>query len=136
MISKTNNVFSQTLISSDFGDLHSRAIDETWYKSAILQHEFHKDSFVYSVPFESEIENIDNVVVTGSYAIFPKDSSMEAPGSVVGFQFSHKSFLTVFQNYTSASKVLCNFLLGVTLILLFFSRPLVRIAMSAAKQIL
>lgn len=60
---------------------------------------------MYSVPFESEIENYDNIPVTGSYAIFPKDSSMEAPGSVVGFQFSHKHFLAVFQNYTSVSKV-------------------------------
>lgn len=30
---------------------------------------------------------------------------MEAPGSVVGFQFSHKHLLAVFQNYTSISKV-------------------------------
>lgn len=28
------------------------------------------------------------MLVTGSYAIFVKDAGIEAPGSVVGFQFS------------------------------------------------
>lgn len=36
------------------------------------------------------------MLVTGSYAIFPKDASAEAPASVVGFQFSHSHLVTSF----------------------------------------
>lgn len=85
-----------------FGDLHSKAIDETWYKSAILQHQYDEESFVYSVPFDAGLD--DDTLVTGSYAIFPSDAGMEAPGSVVGYQFSHKKlkeFVTKISTKTS-----------------------------------
>ncbi|KAH1023063.1 hypothetical protein HUJ04_012343 [Dendroctonus ponderosae] len=72
--------------SKEFGDINPRAIDEKWYKSAVLQHQYDTESFVYSVPFNYE-NNLD-MLVTGSYAIFVKDAGIEAPGSVVGFQFS------------------------------------------------
>lgn len=67
--------------------MHSKAIDETWYKSAVIQHRYDKYSFVYTVPFEAT--DPLETLVTASYAIFPSDAGMEAPGSVVGFQFSH-----------------------------------------------
>ncbi|KAJ8926857.1 hypothetical protein NQ314_020708, partial [Rhamnusium bicolor] len=70
----------------EFGDLHPRAINEKWYKSAVLQHQYDTESFVYSVPFTSGDK--EDTLVTGSYAIFPSDRGLEAPGSVVGFQFS------------------------------------------------
>lgn len=76
-------IFSQR----EFGHLHSKAIDETWYKSAVIQRQYDIESFVYSVPFQSSFG--EDVFVTGSYAIFPSDASSEAPGSVVGFQFSY-----------------------------------------------
>ncbi|KAI4468324.1 voltage-dependent calcium channel subunit alpha-2/delta-related [Holotrichia oblita] len=83
--------------SREFGDDHPRAIDETWYKSAVLQHQYDIDSFVYSVPLQSS--TVEDLLVTGSYAIFPKDAGIEAPASVVGFQFSHshlaKSFFDI-----------------------------------------
>lgn len=66
--------------------MHPRAIDEKWYKSAVLQHQYDTESFVYSVPFSYETNT--EMLVTGSYAIFAKDAGIEAPGSVVGFQFS------------------------------------------------
>lgn len=78
----------------EFGDYHARAIDEQWYKSAVLQHQYDKDAFVFSVPFE--IEDEQNVLVTGSYAIFPEDGGKEAAGSVVGFQFSHAKLKELF----------------------------------------
>lgn len=73
----------------EFGDLHSTAIDETWYTSAVLQRQYDRESFVYSVPFDAGDK--DGLLVTGSYAIFPTDAGLEAPGSVVGFQFLHKN---------------------------------------------
>lgn len=48
---------------------------------------YDNESFVYSVPFDCGYTETDPVV-TGSYAIFPLHENLEAPGSVVGFQFS------------------------------------------------
>ncbi|KAK9685704.1 Neuronal voltage-dependent calcium channel alpha 2acd [Popillia japonica] len=83
--------------TKEFGDDHPRAIDETWYKSAVLQHQYDIDSFVYSVPLQPS--STEDLLITGSYAIFPKDAGIEAPASVVGFQFSHshlaKSFFDI-----------------------------------------
>lgn len=96
-------MYLKSVICREFGDLHSKAIDEIWYKSAVLQHQHDKDSFVYSVPFE--VEDADELLVTGSYAIFPKDASIEAPGSVVGFQFSHSHLRTNLQTIANKSVV-------------------------------
>lgn len=89
----------------EFGDYHARAIDEQWYKSAVLQHEYDKLAFVFSVPFQ--IEDDTNVLVTGSYAIFPEDAGIEAPGSVVGFQFSHSSLKKRFKEIVKCVDLEC-----------------------------
>lgn len=83
----------------EFGDLHSKAIDETWYKSAVIQHRNDPESFVYSVPFDSGLE--EDLLVTGSYAVFPSDAGAKAPGCVVGFQFAHKNFMAIVHNITT-----------------------------------
>ncbi|RZC35512.1 Cache 1 and/or VGCC alpha2 domain containing protein [Asbolus verrucosus] len=84
----------------EFGDLHPKAIDETWYKSAVIQHEYDPESFVYSVPLDRELG--ENLVVTGSYAIFPKDENgVEAPACVVGFEFSHQKLKEKFRDFTT-----------------------------------
>ncbi|KAJ3622682.1 hypothetical protein MTP99_018970 [Tenebrio molitor] len=87
----------------EFGDLHSKAIDETWYKSAVIQHRYDPQSFVYSVPFDSGLE--EGLLVTGSYAVFPNKT--QAPGCVVGFQFAHKNFIEIVDDLTSSLSIEC-----------------------------
>lgn len=69
--------------------MHPRTINEQWYKSAVIQHQY-DESFVYSVPaYGTYNTSKDNdLIVTASFAIFPSDGGKEAPGSVVGYQFS------------------------------------------------
>lgn len=100
-------IFGEIEVDTDqeFGDYHMNAIDETWYKSAILQHAIDPESFVYSVPHvEDPIEEEDRKV-TSSHAIFPRDGGLEAPGCVVGFQFSHSMMWERFFNITSEESV-------------------------------
>ncbi|XP_045481925.1 voltage-dependent calcium channel subunit alpha-2/delta-3 isoform X1 [Harmonia axyridis] len=85
--------------AKEFGELHSRAIDERWYKSAVLQHQYDKESFVYAIADNED--NEEHILVTGSYAIFPKDKGTEAPGSVVGFQFGQKELRQRFREITT-----------------------------------
>ncbi|KAG5870579.1 Voltage-dependent calcium channel subunit alpha-2/delta-3 [Gonioctena quinquepunctata] len=82
----------------EFGDLHPKAINEKWYKNAVLQHQY-DDSFVYSVPFDAGL--MEQPMVTGSFAIFPSDGGFEAPGSVVGFQFSQRDLQTQFKKISN-----------------------------------
>lgn len=90
----------------EFGDYHTTAVDETWYKTAILQHQIDPKSFVYSVPHNSDpAEDNDEIKVTASHAIFPRDGGIEAPGSVVGFQFSHGLMKDRFMEITSKVNV-------------------------------
>ncbi|KAJ8923671.1 hypothetical protein NQ315_010251, partial [Exocentrus adspersus] len=91
----------------EFGELHPRAINEKWYKSAVLQHQYDTESFVYSVPFNSSTD--PDTLVTGSYAIFPSDGGLEAPGSVVGFQFSQLRLKEKVQNITTKLSNLCSY---------------------------
>ncbi|KAJ8953279.1 hypothetical protein NQ318_015861 [Aromia moschata] len=77
---------TKTAKRKEFGDLYPRAVNEKWYKSAVLQHNNDSEAFVYSVPFDAGLKR--DTVITGSYAIFASDGGKEAPGSVVGFQFS------------------------------------------------
>ncbi|CAG9816684.1 unnamed protein product [Phaedon cochleariae] len=93
-------------IKKVFGDLHPKAINEKWYKSAVLQHQYDGESFVYSVPFDSAYRA--NPLVTGSYAIFPSDGGKEAPGSVVGYQFSQKKLQTRFKEITNKLSNQCS----------------------------
>lgn len=97
------------MICRNFGDVHSRAIDETWYRSAVLQHNIDPDSFVYTVPFE-KIRKGKEIMMSASHAIFPSDAGHEAPGCVVGFQFQHSKFFerfleTIDMNMTNVSLV-------------------------------
>ncbi|KAL5289197.1 CACNA2D4.2 family protein [Megaselia abdita] len=101
-------IYGETEIDSDveFGDYHTTAIDETWYKSAILQHLIDAESFVYSVPHHDDPVENSELQITASYAIFPRDGGLEAPACVVGFQFSHSAMIQSFASITA--KDLCN----------------------------
>lgn len=89
----------------EFGDYHTTAIDETWYKMAIMQHEIDPDSFVYSVPHADDPLEDAELQVTASHAIFSRDKNLEAPGSVVGFKFSHARMLASLMNITAEIEV-------------------------------
>lgn len=100
-------IYGENEIDSDaeFGDYHTTAIDETWYKSAILQHLIDAESFVYSVPhYDDPVENSE-LQITASYAIFPRDGGFEAPACVVGFQFSHSAMIQRFASITAEDQV-------------------------------
>lgn len=90
----------------EFGDYHKRAIDEPWYKAAILQHhEEPVESFVYAVRHAGDAEEDTDLKVTASHAIFPRDGGTEAPACVVGFQFSHNKMYDRFRNITGQENV-------------------------------
>lgn len=89
----------------EFGDNYKRAIDETWYRSAVLQHKIDPQSFVYSVPHEKTVPPDEEIVVTASHAIFPRDGGLEAPAAVVGFQFSHQMLQERFEEIISKRTV-------------------------------
>ncbi|KAK5639073.1 hypothetical protein RI129_011565 [Pyrocoelia pectoralis] len=73
--------------SPTFGDLYSRAIDERFYKTAVIEHRYNNYSFVYTTPLEVKYD--EHLLVTASHAIFLTQDDKEAPGAVVGYQFSH-----------------------------------------------
>jgi hypothetical protein len=100
-------IFGEVEVDGDkeFGDLYATAIDETWYKSAIIQHHIDKNSFVYSVPHEGDEDDEAEIKVTASMAIFPRDGGLEAPSCVVGFQFSHSLMYERFMEITSTIEV-------------------------------
>ncbi|KAH8279880.1 hypothetical protein KR054_009426 [Drosophila jambulina] len=101
-------IFGEVEVDTDreFGDYHTKAIDETWYKSAILQHhEDRTESFVYSVKHYNDPMEDSEVKVTASHAIFPRDGGKEAPACVVGFQFSHARMWERFFNITAEDHV-------------------------------
>lgn len=100
-------IFGEVEVDTDieFGDFHSTAINEAWYKSAILQHQIDKQSFVYSVPHYDDEKEDNEIKVTASMAIFPRDGGLEAPSCVVGFQFSHELMYERFMEITSKVKV-------------------------------
>lgn len=91
----------------EFGDYHTTAVDETWYKSAILQHKIDPQSFVYFAPHSGDPKEDEDLKVTASHAIFPRDGGIEAPGSVVGFQFSQSMMYERFMEITSKANVIC-----------------------------
>ncbi|XP_058447088.1 voltage-dependent calcium channel subunit alpha-2/delta-3 isoform X2 [Malaya genurostris] len=96
-------IFGEVEVETDneFGDYHKKAIDETWYKSAILQHKIDPKSFVYSVPHATDDPEGVELKVTASMGIFPRDGGLEAPGCVTGFQFSHELMYERFMEITS-----------------------------------
>lgn len=113
-------IFGEVEVDTDteFGDFHSTTINEAWYKSAILQHQIDKQSFVYSVPHYDDEKEDNEIRVTASMAIFPRDGGMEAPSCVVGFQFSHELMYQRFMEITSKVKV--SVLISKTLALLLY----------------
>lgn len=95
-----------------FGDDYHNAIEETWYKAAVLQHIISRESVVIATPLPvldktinsppSVLNKDGDVTITASHAIFYKDDKSETPASVVGFQFSYKKFTERFINITKA----------------------------------
>lgn len=93
-----------------FGDYYYNAIEETWYKAAVLQHMIDKESLVIatklpvlddSIKSPPPIENEDgDVIVTASYAIFYRDYKSETPAAVVGFQYLQSNFHDIFFSIT------------------------------------
>jgi hypothetical protein len=91
-----------------FGDIHFNAIEETWYKAAVLQHMINAASVVIATPLPILDEIIESkpvldkedIMMTASYAIFYKDGESETPASVVGFEFSFLSFQKRFHEIT------------------------------------
>lgn len=101
-------IYGEVEVDTDqeFGDFHTTAIDETWYKSAILQHrQDNTESFVYSVKHYDDPVEDSELKVTASHAIFPRDGGKEAPACVVGFQFSHARMWERFFNITAVDNV-------------------------------
>lgn len=93
----------------EFGDYYTKAIDETWYKSAVLQHSNSNNSgeiFVYSVPHDDkdDVKEEGDIKVMASHAIFREDGLLKAPGCVVGFQFLQKNMTNRFLDITGKSK--------------------------------
>ncbi|XP_075216259.1 ca[2+] channel Muscle-specific alpha2/delta subunit isoform X2 [Lycorma delicatula] len=86
---------------TEWGDSNNEALNEPWYRSAVLQHHIDADSFVFSVPFDAG--QLENITVTASHAIFPRDGGHEAPGSVVGILFPHETLFSKFNSITSKS---------------------------------
>ncbi|XP_013197195.2 voltage-dependent calcium channel subunit alpha-2/delta-4 isoform X2 [Amyelois transitella] len=94
-----------------FGDKYILAIEETWYKAAVLQHMINKDSLVVAtrLPILDEIikerppvqDEDGDITMTASYAIFYRDGEIETPASVVGFQYSYLSFQKRFAEITN-----------------------------------
>ena len=100
-------IFGEIEVAEDkeFGDYHTKAVDETWYKSAVLQHKVDAQSFVYSVPHWKDEPEDEEIKVTSTMAIFPRDGGLEAPGCVTGFQFSHSKLWDRFMEITSKINV-------------------------------
>jgi voltage-dependent calcium channel alpha-2/delta-4 len=48
---------------------------------------------------------MENIKVTGSHAIFPRDGGLEAPGSVVGLHIQHVYLFNRFMEITSKANV-------------------------------
>ncbi|KAI5745508.1 hypothetical protein M8J76_011580 [Diaphorina citri] len=85
-----------------FGETDKLALEENWYKSAVLQHHLNPEAFVFSVPHKIGLSSgTKDFQVTATHAIFTKDGGLEAPGSVVGLKLSHAALRTRFFGFTS-----------------------------------
>ncbi|XP_031619026.1 voltage-dependent calcium channel subunit alpha-2/delta-3-like [Contarinia nasturtii] len=98
-------ILGETEVEGDkeFGDYYTKAIDETWYRSAVLQHKSDNESFVYAVPHDDkdDVKEEGDIKVMASHAIFRMDAGKEAPACVVGFQFDQQSMYKRFKEITS-----------------------------------
>ncbi|CAH1392783.1 unnamed protein product [Nezara viridula] len=98
-LTRWQHIPEATETSEPFGDTNNRALEEVWYRSAVLHHQLDSEAFVFSVPFDSGSD--DSIKLTATHAIFPKDGGHEAPGSVVGFQIRHAALKSRFMQITS-----------------------------------
>ncbi|XP_049879947.1 voltage-dependent calcium channel subunit alpha-2/delta-4 isoform X2 [Pectinophora gossypiella] len=97
-----------------FGDDYHNAIEETWYKAAVLQHMINKESLVIAtrlpilddtIKNRPPVENEDgDITMTATYAMFYRDGDSETPASVVGFQYSYLKFHERFGNITNLTR--------------------------------
>uniref|UniRef100_A0A6B0VET1 Putative voltage-dependent calcium channel subunit alpha-2/delta-4-like isoform x3 n=1 Tax=Ixodes ricinus TaxID=34613 RepID=A0A6B0VET1_IXORI len=87
-----------------FYEVHTRAIDELFYRRAVDFHQIGNTSFIYSVPFDAGARYAANdnspIYVTGSRAIF-LGTDKKAPAAVVGLQIKHSVFEEKFLNISS-----------------------------------
>ncbi|KAK6624715.1 hypothetical protein RUM44_011574 [Polyplax serrata] len=83
-----------------FSETNKRAIDELWYKRAVHQHTIEPESFVFSVPFDADLQK--RPLVTATHAVFVEHKGHRAPAAVVGLQFQHSTLASHFINITSA----------------------------------
>ena len=56
-------IIDSIVFHRDFGDIHSHSIDEPYYRSAVLQHEYDRHAYVFSVPFDAGNESLTVVTV-------------------------------------------------------------------------
>ncbi|XP_022904961.2 voltage-dependent calcium channel subunit alpha-2/delta-3 isoform X1 [Onthophagus taurus] len=84
-----------------FHQLHDKAIDEVWYRRAVEHYYIDPKSFVYSVPFDVDVDDENKTLVTASHAIFREDGSKKTPVAVVGFQFYYTALQEHFMKTTS-----------------------------------
>ncbi|KAJ9588740.1 hypothetical protein L9F63_017975, partial [Diploptera punctata] len=89
------------LEKSEFKKSNTRAIDEVWYQRAVES----KDTFIYSVPFADEQDDINNIQVTVSHAVFAEPKKHSVPVAVAGYQFKHWNLHVLFTAFTSESNV-------------------------------
>ncbi|XP_076313595.1 voltage-dependent calcium channel subunit alpha-2/delta-3-like isoform X2 [Tachypleus tridentatus] len=82
-----------------FYDVHTRAIDELFYKRAVDFYSVNSSAFVYSVPFDAGTKR--DPLVTASHAIFVSEGEKKAPVAVVGLQIRHSTFVSEFFKETS-----------------------------------
>ncbi|XP_020292815.1 voltage-dependent calcium channel subunit alpha-2/delta-3 isoform X2 [Pseudomyrmex gracilis] len=85
-----------------FGDLHRRAVNEPWYKAAIIQND--SDTISLSVPWEAG----SDAIITVSMSISPKDGGKKAAAAVVGFQMPMTSLYKRFIELTSMTNPTLN----------------------------
>ncbi|XP_073994838.1 voltage-dependent calcium channel subunit alpha-2/delta-3-like isoform X3 [Rhodnius prolixus] len=98
-LTRWHHIPDEANVTRSFGEDNQNALEEMWYKSAVLHHQLDPDAFVFSVPFDAGSQK--HIKVTASHAIFPRDGGNEAPGSVVGFQIDHAAFYRRFSEITS-----------------------------------
>lgn len=88
---------------SHFSDINAKAMDTTWFKRAIDQHNIEPDSFVYSVPFDSGYNGKNSsVLVTAAHSIFIEHRGHKAAAGVIGLQYTHETLAAHFINITSS----------------------------------
>ncbi|RZC42869.1 Ankyrin repeat domain containing protein [Asbolus verrucosus] len=93
----TNNTDKQP----HFSEKNVKAMDETWYKRAVDQHSVEPESFVFSVPFDSNLN--EKPLITATHAVFVEHNGHRAPAAVVGLQYQHSTLASHFLNITSKS---------------------------------